>query len=525
MRPPYWNPPVELSEAEHSIISKIKKAKLFIFLRHNRHHLFDGEFQAELTTMFKDSTVGYCPVPPAQLALALILQAYTGVSDDEVMEALVMDRRWQLVLDCHDCQKPPFSKGTLVNFRQAMIEFEVDQRLIERTVEIAKKRGGFGSSNLRAALDSSPLWGAARVEDTYNLLGHALRKAVRLIAQASEQSIAEVAKETQVDNVVTETSLKATLDLNWDDPTERSYALGVILSALDHIESHVEKKTANQQLSPALETLQVARQIQSQDVTINSQGQPILNKSVAKHRRISIEDPDMRHGRKSRSQRFDGYKRHVLRDLDIGVVRAVGITAGNIPEAQVTEAIDADLKAQNVKMVELHIDRAYLPSHWVKQRSQDLTIFCKAWPVRNGEHFTKTDFILDWEQGLIRCPNNVSISFEQGKTVHFPTSECNTCPVRERCTTSVKGRSVSIHPDEAFMQELRQRQETESGRAKLRERSQVEHTLAHLGQWQGERARYIGARKNLFDLRRIAVIHNLHVILRLSVPAGNQQVS
>ncbi|KAB8314503.1 hypothetical protein SD81_036045 [Tolypothrix campylonemoides VB511288] len=51
------------------------------------------------------------------------------------------------------------------------------------------------------------------------------------------------------------------------------------------------------------------------------------------------------------------------------------------------------LKAQNIKLVELHIDRAYLTSHWVKQRSQDLTIFCKAWPVRNSDRFIKTDFV------------------------------------------------------------------------------------------------------------------------------------
>ncbi len=129
MRPNVWHPLIELSQAEQAIISRIKRAKLFIFLRQNRHHLFDQEFQAELATMFKDSTVGHCPVPPAQLALALILQAYTGVSDDEVIEALVMDRRWQLVLDCHDCQKPPFSKGTLVNFRQGMIDFGVDNHV------------------------------------------------------------------------------------------------------------------------------------------------------------------------------------------------------------------------------------------------------------------------------------------------------------------------------------------------------------------------------------------------------------
>ncbi len=54
------------------------------------------------------------------------------------------------------------------------------------------------------------------------------------------------------------------------------------------------------------------------------------------------------------------------------------------------------------------------------------------------------------------------------------------------------------------------------GRAKLRERVAVEHTLARVGQWQGNRARYIGVRKNLFDLRRMAVVHNLHVIARMS---------
>ncbi|KAB8314502.1 hypothetical protein SD81_036040 [Tolypothrix campylonemoides VB511288] len=43
-----------------------------------------------------------------------------------------------------------------------------------------------------------------------------------------------------------------------------------------------------------------------------------------------FEDPDMRHGLLSRSQRFDGYKRHVLRDLEIGVVRSVGLTSANI---------------------------------------------------------------------------------------------------------------------------------------------------------------------------------------------------
>ncbi|WP_445223124.1 hypothetical protein [Calothrix sp. PCC 6303] len=102
MRPPMWNPPIELSASEQKVAQRIRKAKLFLFLREIRHELFDAEFQIELAKVFKDSSVGLCPVPPAQIALAIILQAYTGVSDDEAIEAMVMDRRWQLVLNCLD---------------------------------------------------------------------------------------------------------------------------------------------------------------------------------------------------------------------------------------------------------------------------------------------------------------------------------------------------------------------------------------------------------------------------------------
>jgi hypothetical protein len=85
-----------------------------IFLPIVRHKLFDPDFQNELAALFKDSSMGKCRVTPAQLALAIIVQAYTGVFDDEVIEALVTDRRWQLVLDYLECEQPSFDIGTLV---------------------------------------------------------------------------------------------------------------------------------------------------------------------------------------------------------------------------------------------------------------------------------------------------------------------------------------------------------------------------------------------------------------------------
>src|SRR6266536_4312628 len=124
------------------------------------------------------------PVAPAQLALATILQAYTGASDGEVIEACVMDRRWQRVMGCMDHAAAPFSKATLGAFRARLIAHGLDRRLVERTVQLyGQATGRVAGGKLRAALDSSPLWGAGRVEDTINLLGHALRKVVGVLAR------------------------------------------------------------------------------------------------------------------------------------------------------------------------------------------------------------------------------------------------------------------------------------------------------------------------------------------------------
>jgi Transposase DDE domain/Transposase domain (DUF772) len=515
MRPDFWQPPIARSPAEQAILGRVRRAKLFVFLRDQRHLLFSEAFQAELAVCYPDTSTGRPPTPPAQLALATLLQAYTGVSDDEVIEATLMDRRWQVVLDCLDCQEAPFSKGTLVAFRQRLMTNGLDRRLVERTIELAHERGGFGARPLRAALDSSPLWGAGRVEDTYNLLGHALRKALRVIADQQGRGLADLVREAGAE-VLGTSSLKAALDLDWDDPTAREQALVVVLATLTAVEQWraCQPPTVREEAG-VQRALSTAHQVEAQDVTTTEQGSPLLRQGVAQDRRISVEDAQMRHGRKSRSQRVDGYKRHVLHDLDTDLVRAVGLTPANAPEASVTDALVEDLKAQQAQLVELHIDRAYLSSGLVRERPADLAIYCKAWPVRNGTRFPKTAFTLDWAHQLLVCPQHVQMPFEPGGLVRFPAATCATCPVRERCTTSARGRSVSIHPDERLLWELRQRQLSVVGRAKLRERVAVEHTLAHVGHWQGERARYRGLRKNLFDLRRCAVVGNLHVLARL----------
>src|SRR5512138_1715957 len=112
-----WSPKQEPTRQEQFILKRLeKKRKLFGFLRRHRHEIFDDEFQAELESMYRDTGAGSEPVPPAQLAMALLLQGYLGFSDADAVEATVLDLRWQLVLGCLGTSDPPFSQGTLQGF-------------------------------------------------------------------------------------------------------------------------------------------------------------------------------------------------------------------------------------------------------------------------------------------------------------------------------------------------------------------------------------------------------------------------
>ncbi|GHO77955.1 hypothetical protein KSD_57260 [Ktedonobacter sp. SOSP1-85] len=193
------------------------------------------------------------------------------------------------------------------------------------------------------------------------------------------------------------------LDRDWDQQIQKDEALALVLNVLQAVETWVQT-LQQEDAQLAQSSLSVAQQVKAQDVEVDENGKASLIKGVAKDRRISIEDEQMQHGRKSRSVRVDGYKRHVLHDLDTGLIRAAGLTPANMPEASVTEAISVDLDRQEVFLKELHIDRAYLSSHLVRERSDDLEVYWKAWPVRETKRFPKQAFTLDWEQQIIRCP-------------------------------------------------------------------------------------------------------------------------
>lgn len=518
-----WNPREELSKKEQLLMKRLQRTrKLFAFLRLRRRELFDDSFQAELEGMYRDTGAGDEPVPPALLCIALILQGYLGVSDAEAVELTVVDARWQMVLDRLDAEEPAFGQGTLQQFRERLIRKDMDRRLLERTRKLAKSTKGFDwkklPKDLRVAVDSRPLQGAGRVEDTFNLLGHAARKIVECAAELVGREFDEVCRLAGIP-LLRHSSIKAGLDVNWNDPEQKDRALEVLVAQVSSLHAWLEKKNlvVEGELQPYIAAV---AQVREQDLDESVDGAPRIRREVARDRRISIEDPEMRHGRKSKSKRFNGYKEHIAADLDSNLILACAVTPANVPEEAGAPQLGEDMKRQRIRIAELSLDRAYINSELVTDvEAHGGTILCKPWSGRNGRKglFNKADFEIDMRAKTITCPAGQVERLEEGQTVEFDPESCGACPLRDKCTYSASGgRTVQIAEDERRQHRLRKLTAKPSGREQLRKRVGIEHRLAHISARKGPRARYCGTRNNLYDLRRAAVIQNLETIQRVA---------
>ena len=526
---PRWTPPQSLSPKETKLIARHKRSrKLFGFLRVYRHQLFDPEFQQELESMYRGTGAGKPPCPPALLAMAMLLQGYEQLSDADAVEHTASDTRWQMVLDRMGEDEPAFGQGTMADFRSRLIRSNMDRRLLERTVELAKQTRGLDykklPKTLRVAVDSAPLQGAGRVEDTINLMWHAARKVVDLLAATLQGDKEAMCQQAGIPLLLSP-SAKSALDVDWSEPQQPVQALDTLIEQLESLMDWLNLNHPQQMEQPPLAYyVHTLKQVIKQDVEPDPEptGQGLtLRDGVAPDRRISVEDAQMRHGRKSKSQLIDGYKRHVAEDLDTELILACALLPANRPEREATVELQADLEAQKLKVDQLQVDLAYLDSPLADSvRAAGGQVICRPRVSHNGKLFRKEDFVLDLEAMRLTCPAGQSQPLQLGKVVQMPPQLCGPCTLRAKCTDAAgnRGRSVFIALDEPRQQQLRRKVKSPQGRAELRQRVSVEHRLVHIVYRQGDRARYLGIRKNLFDLRRASTIQNLETLHRVGYP-------
>ncbi len=515
-----WIYPIELSKKEEKICSKLKQnGKLFIFLRKNRHLIFTADISQKLLSMYADYPRGKPLISPTLLAMVSILQAYEQLSDSSAVLETMFDQRWQMVLGCLGAEESIFSQGTLCDFRHRLVKHNLDTMLLEQTVEVAKEVGGFCYKQLRIALDSAPLEGAGRVEDTFNLIGHALELVVDCAAQIKQVDEIEIIKEAGT-YLIGRSSIKAALDIDWSDIQEKQKAINTLLKDVEALQRWLSGQSDslinNQYLKEALSLLDT---VLNQNIEPDPDGGSKIIRGVSTDRRISISDSDMRHGRKSSSRTINGFKQHIAIDLDHKLILATSVRPANEPEHEASQWLKPKVEKYG-EVASKSIDRGYLSASWTAELfSQGKKIIAKPWnPATHGK-YGKKDFIIDLQNSMVICPagKQQKITGKPGSLMaKFSAKLCGACPIKNKCSDSKTGRVIQIHDQEKMLQAFKYYVTSPEGRQEARERVKVEHALATICNRKGPRARYIGLRLNEYDLNRTAMITNLHIAMNLA---------
>lgn len=519
-----WDAPVECSVREERLLKLCKKRKLWVFLRRHRHELLDDDIRSSLHAMYASgSRRAGTPVAPERMLLAMLLQVAFGIPDHDVPTLTVVDQRWQMVLDCFDVERPALSQGALFNFRERARANGLMEVFLEKTVALARQTKGFGHTRLRAMIDSSPLTGAGRVEDTFNLIGRALQRLVLVAAEESGTDAAELASELKV-SVFQASSVKAVLDVDWRKPMARTAALQVLLRQFAGITAWLEAQFTSEQLAkaPLSDAVDLVQAFIDQDTEPDPDGTDPdarrLTQGTTKNRRISVSDADMRHGVKSKAKTINGYKDHYTVDADVpGLIVDAEVVPANRPENEGAAPMLERIAARGFEVVELHADRGYLQTA-LRLHGQGVVTVTKPPTPSRRDGFGKQDFTINAEAGTVTCPQGETTTYKGDGLEHrFRSKICRECPVYRPCVApkNIYGKRIKLHASESFLREMATDLATASGRAKRRERIGVEHVMARVAAVRGRRARFRGLEKVQFDSKRTAVIVNLYVLAAL----------
>jgi hypothetical protein len=499
----------------------------------------DELFADELFVAFYREGWGRPSVPPSLLATALVLQAYEGVSDEEATARATYDLRWKVALGI-GLDTKPFAKSTLQEFRAQLILHEQQRLLFQQSLELAQRQGKLGPQRrLRLALDTTPIFGRGAVKDTYNLVADGIVAVLRVLAaQAGGRrgdcaGFVAWASAAGYARYVAETSVKGSAAIDWDDPGARERFLGELVGDADRLLEQVRQArgalpAGSPQEAALLETANLLSRVLCQDVERRASG-PVLVEGTAPDRLVSLHDPEMRHGRKSASKRFEGHKAAVAVETDEQLVTAVAVLAGNAPDATGALAlVDQSEGATGSQVAETYADCAYGDGP-TRQAFADAgrTLYAKAPVLPNHGGFPKSAFRIDLDAAsgpTCTCPGGCTTATlapcGKGRQVFvFPAAVCAACPMRAQCLmepnrrpTRRTGRTVLLHPQERLLQAARTFQRSPAFGEVRRRRQAAEHRLARLVQLGLRQARYVGRAKTLFQLALAATVANLTLL-------------
>ena len=460
-----------------------------LYLDHVGKDTFYGLLASLRGQLFRDAEFAefYCPdngrdsVPPSLLATALLLQSHDKVSDAEAKARADFDIRWKVALGI-EVEDRPFAKSTMQVFRAQLILHDKVWEVFESSLRLARESGYLKGRGMRVALDTTNILGRGAVKDTYNLLADGIVKLLRALAAVEKTTDREWAKVRAYRYLASSIKGEATID--WSDKRARSALLAGIVADADRLlelsrqaQGELGEDSAErQQIVAAAELL---GQLLLQDVDRADDGVN-LKDGVSRDRMMSVHDPEMRHGRKSSSRRFDGHKAAIVVDTDSQLITAVDVLPGNAPNnLRSLELVEASEANTGVPVEEAMGDAAYGDGD-TRQAFADAgrTLIARVPGPPNRAHFPKEDFRIDLEAGSCTCPaGQVTRTIvpagrrtdQMGRTYRleafrFDAAVCGACPLRSQCLAAKPGtgRTVRLHPQEALLRQARALQHSEA---------------------------------------------------------------
>ena len=505
---------------------------------------FSGWLASQRGELFRDEAFaglyaldnGRPSVPPSLLAVALVLQTYDGVSDEEAKQRADYALRWKVALGV-GLDARPFAKSTLEEFRAQLIVHAEQAAIFRRSLELAKQRGRFRATSgerrtLTVALDTTNILGRGATKDTYNLLADGIVKVARVLARLAGVPLAAWAEQHGYGRYVAATSCKGTVTIDWSDARRRRRVLGELVADADRLLELVRRVRATLEAGGAnevalIEAAGLLSRVLAQAVERRDDG-PDLRQGVADDRLLSVHDPEQRHGRKSKSRRFDGHKAAVVVDTDEPLITAVGVLPGNAQDHErVLELVEQTEAATGCAVDESSGDGAAGAGETRQAfHAAGRTLVAKVPASPDRGYFPKPAFRIDLETLSCPCPGGQATqTLLKGRTAtgrfHFAAAVCRACPLRAQCVAGRNGRTVDLHPQEALLQAARARQASPAFAAYRRRRQAVEHRIARLVQLGIRQARYVGRAKTESQLLMAAAVANLTLLAAVSdQPSG-----
>lgn len=488
---------------------KIDEDSIYSLIHHLGPHLLRDEDYAQMY----DLEDGRPSHPPSLMAGILLLQRHEDVSDREAIRRLEFDLRWQYALHL-PIDYPGMPHSNLAHFRARLIVHGLEGWTFDRFLELAEEAGALDPGEAEA-IDSSHIFGAAAVQDTYELLQHGLRGLLETLVEEDEEAASRL-----IDTHELEERLSAEKpDIDWSEEEDRlQWLRGIVKDAralLGALDGH--QLAGSEAVQEAAELL---KQILAQDIS-EPEGKPAIRQGVATDRVISTVDTEMRHGRKSQSQRFDGYKVHITEALESELITGVTVTPGNRHDGEAAEDLVAQVKGRLNQPPPVLIGDSHYghPDRRKQLEAEGVEVVAKLPPFPSRSGIPKSTFQIDLEEGSVTCPAGITTTHSIQARDHkdrpvpryrFPGEACNSCDLKSRCTSSDNGRTITLNYHEELLQEARAYNQTEEFERRYRRRSLVERKLSELLWRHGLRfGRYIGRKKTELQALQTAAVVNL----------------